>query len=489
MQTTSTRAVLTPEARRLEAFFSRPKPLIGAILSLVVFNVILYHRGLSLSLVQDDYFYLRSLMDFRLDSFFDYLKLLTLRGRPLTVEFYFALNRLIFGLNPFGFHLSNMIVHLCNVILCFCLVSRLTDSRAAGFLGALFFSTRIGQASPIYHFSLITQSGTFFFFSLTFLLHLQYQRARKPLWLVVSSISFVALARSNLNGLMFPFCITLYEVCLARDFNPKKLIPKIAKEQWPYYLLSLLLFKYSIAIFQAPEAAQFYKTSIGIHVLKNVMYYILTLSNLSYLYFNLLFAHALIVGAAAALLALTALVLLRSHVIRFFKEAPETIRVLGFGVTFYFINLVPFLFFERYGRLDYNIIPSLGIALILGYMVMRFWPRLYSLFLFVIPVLAVAAVIKLTNVEKQEGIIYKSKIVERIVGLIEAEDPGHERIRTIIVENATPLVRVSTSEERGYEVQFGHPLEVKFFDGSSPYVTTAETFVIQAAEPNFYVKR
>jgi hypothetical protein len=488
MQTTSSSPVLTPEARRLEGFISRPGPLTGAILSLLAFNVILYHKGLSLSLVQDDYFFLHIVMNFPLDTFVGYLKLLAVRGRPVTQEFYFAINQLIFGLNPFGYHLSNMIVHLCNVILCFCLVSRLAESRAAGFLGALFFSTRVGQTSPIYHVCLVSQSGTCLFFFLTFLLHLQYKRARKPLWLVASSISFVALARSNLNGLMFPFCITLYEVCRARDFNPKKLIPKIAKEQWPYYLLLLLLFKYSIAIFQAPETAPFYKTSIGVHVLKNVMYYMITLFNMSYLYFEVLFTHVLIVGILAALLTAAVLLLLRSHVIRFFKENPETVRVLGFGAAFYFLNLAPFIFFEKYAKLDYNIIPSLGMALILGYVVTRFWPRLYSLFLFVIPVLAVAAVVKLTNVERREGIIYKSEIVEKVVDLIEAEDAGDERIRTVIVENATPLVRVSTSEHRGYEVEFGRPLEVKFFAGSSPYVTTAETLVIQAAEPNFYVK-
>lgn len=151
-------------------------------------------------------------------------------GSGETLNFYrplatlsFSLDYRIWKFNPFGYHLFNVILHILSGILAFFILNKLFSSAKLSFISALLFLVHPINSEAVNYVSNRTDLLMLVFFLAAFYSYVFYRQKGKPVFLVLSYLSYVCTILSKEMGLILPVFILIYEFTFSK--HKKKITP------------------------------------------------------------------------------------------------------------------------------------------------------------------------------------------------------------------------------------------------------------------------
>lgn len=289
-------------------------------------------------------------------------------------KIYFNLMYSVFWLNQVVYHLVSTFLHLSIVILFFLLARKILKNNLLSLGAAFLFLLMSGYLEAVFW---ISSSG--FLFSCAFvlsslLLFIEWNESKKLVYYLGAFIFFLFSLFFHDLGIVTPFLMVLYAV-----FQEGVSIKKLGKNT--YYLLLTL----PSLLYVGVKLLQFDFTSINyfrlpINVIVNFFGYILTtiFGSVSIPFYRLL---EKISSGNMLLSILLAIVMFASLLFVFVFTAKyidkEEKRIWNFGIWFFALGLIPFLFIERFSP-SYSYLASMGIILILVVMIKKLYGYLLT---------------------------------------------------------------------------------------------------------------
>ena len=153
--------------------------------------------------------------------------------RPLTTLSY-AVNYRFNKLNSFGYHLVNVLLHSANAILLFLLLYCIMGDILLSFFAALFFAVHPIQTEAVAWISGRSSVQFLLFYLASLLLYIKYSRAGKPVFIILSILSFVVALFSKEMAVTLPLVLILYDA----HFEKKGTVRRNIAAYAPYFILS-----------------------------------------------------------------------------------------------------------------------------------------------------------------------------------------------------------------------------------------------------------
>lgn len=129
--------------------------------------------------------------------------------RPLTTQFYFFINNLLFGFNPIPFRTEALAVHLLNSFLVYKLVLKLDNKRPIAILSSLFYGISAIHFLSLFYISSFQQIGRAFFMLSSMILFLKFLEDKKKLFYTGSLLTFVLALLSKETSIVLPFLLAV----------------------------------------------------------------------------------------------------------------------------------------------------------------------------------------------------------------------------------------------------------------------------------------
>lgn len=289
--------------------------------------------------------------------------------RPV-INTFWALEFQLWGENPKGYHITNIILHAFLSLLFYNLCLKILGSEAASFFSALIFASH-----PIHTENVAWITGVGYiicaiFIVLSLLFYIRFTDRQSMASLILSVASFTLAVFSMEYALMFPFIIIAYEFLIKRRMIKIKIL-------LPFILIPLLYLA-------ARELIVISHNSSGISIYSRI----LTSSVILVKYLNAFFSpYALNVLydiqpvstllGKKVILSIFILIAIASLMIYFYKKENRAF----FALLWFFIILFPaanivIVLKPQMMSLRYLYIPSIGLAMLLGIYVEKFFSRL-----------------------------------------------------------------------------------------------------------------
>lgn len=284
------------------------------------------------------------------------------RYYPLTLT-NFWMQRRLWDLNPLPYHAVNIVFHAASAVLIFFLLRRL-NVRGAWVAAALWGVHPVNVESVAWVTELKnTQSGFFFFLSLLFFL--RFERNEKRLWFVLALVSFAAALSSKPSTVILPFVLLLLAWWQRGQLRKTDLVRAA-----PFFALSVGMSLLTIAeqrgqIDRAPQDWTLSITERLIVASKALWFYaakVLWPVKLSFIYPR----WQTNADSLSSFIPLVGIVVVGGILWRFRKQFWA--RVVSFGLGYYVVALLPVLgffdiYFFRYSFVadHFQYLASLGI--------------------------------------------------------------------------------------------------------------------------------
>ena len=298
--------------------------------------------------------------------------------RPLML-FGYLLCRQLFGPRPLAFHLVNVLLNLLVVLLLFLVTRRMFNDRSLALVAAGLFALHPIHSESVAWIAAVTDLQLTFFYLLTFWFFLGLARVsgRKLVLSELSMLMSFALALlAKEPAVTLAVLATLYEHFCREDRKQTSLEAKL----WRYAPLWLVVVVYLIvrANFVGGLSSRVQRPDMGLNaiILSAValagqyvrkLFWPAKLCVFYAFHMSTSFSDPRVVGGAAALAGLAFL----------FVFFWNRVRLVSFGLLFFFLNLVPVLnarwmaanvFAERYLYL-----PSIGFCWVMGWAGTALW--------------------------------------------------------------------------------------------------------------------
>ena len=347
-----------------------------AILAFIILalGIFLYQRFLNFYFFQDDFFLLRISNIHNTSSLVDAFKFRPdiVGYRPITINIYFSLSKLIFGLNPVAFRLITFTFFLLTFLLITKLFSKISKNIGIGLLTATFW-----LLSSIHFMSITWISASYqifgtFFFLLTSLSLIKYLGSYKPFYYIQTLVFFLITLGS------FEFAVTwplLFGFFILNNNNLKKTI----KILWPFFLIVFTYLFLRFIYIKVPEIEE-YKFVISPEAVKTFVWYIFWTLNIpdefkKQVVGNLIFLNEKfqidfwqlilksILGSAFVLILSLAVPIYRIST----KKLLLNLKLPMFGFAWFSFTILPVLFLPNHNFLYYLTLPSIGIYFTIAY--------------------------------------------------------------------------------------------------------------------------
>lgn len=202
-----------------------------AIGSLILFSILLFYSALGHHFSGDDYTWFRWAMTATLsdipryfvdsDAFF---------YRPLTKTAYYGLYTLFGDGQPVFYHLVNLSLHFASTLLVFSIVTIISKKRFVAYTAALLFLVHPIHAENIFWVSGLSSVMSGFFYLMSVLSMLQFDRMKKSyrwLWLAGSLLAFALALSSYEMSMTLPGVLLVYFAVNRSLYNPAVVVTKI----------------------------------------------------------------------------------------------------------------------------------------------------------------------------------------------------------------------------------------------------------------------
>jgi protein O-mannosyl-transferase len=152
---------------------------------------------------------------------------------PVTFISY-ALDYKMHGFDPFYFRLTNLLLHLLNIILVLLLSAQLLKKLHPALLLDFLFAVHPANVDSVAWISGRSNLLSALFFLLTLISYMKYVQQNKPVFLLISVVTFIFSLLSKSSGVMLPFTLLLIDF-----LQHRKLSPRVVLEKIPFLVISL----------------------------------------------------------------------------------------------------------------------------------------------------------------------------------------------------------------------------------------------------------
>jgi hypothetical protein len=342
----------------MSRFFNRTNLVILLILGEIIF--LIFSPALKMYFARDDFAYFPMQNYGWLEAWRTFIPNPYWFYRPLSNPFFFFVNYKFFGLNANGYHAVILLLHLSNSIILYAILRRLNLNKPAALLGSTFYAASRIHLMSVYWISGSSEAiGTLFYFS-CFLGFVLYDRSGRIRWLMLSLVALTLGLLSREMLVTIPGVIGLYLIFYKPWTGFIKKIVELFVHIWPYLLIvGLYVFIY-VQVIHLPTGsyARVYEL---IPTLKTLIKYTATIFITSADKNNLLSPLNTLIVFRVAIVVLGFLGLL---MIFWKKKRRALLRPYLFGISWFYLTMLPFIFIPDHAYPYYLTIPSLGIALI-----------------------------------------------------------------------------------------------------------------------------
>lgn len=198
-------------------------------------TIFVFHSIFYINFTADDYFVLQMV---KTKNFTSFIRLfLPLQNvvyyRPLGIQLYFWLSKVVFAMNPFPYHLLGFFIHTMNIFLVFLIIKKITASKLSAFMATFLYGI------SVVHFLSLAWVVNFSYLLVTFFYFLAFF-----LWLESKTYPFLLVVSLGLltNELMITLPIVLFFYSILFNKKSRSLIPASGLVL-VYFLLRFLFFK------------------------------------------------------------------------------------------------------------------------------------------------------------------------------------------------------------------------------------------------------
>ncbi|MBI2902336.1 MAG: glycosyltransferase family 39 protein [Candidatus Methylomirabilis oxyfera] len=160
-----------------------------------------------------------------------------------------AIDYTLWGPNPFGGHLTNLLLNVVNGMLVYGIAARLSPSPTRGFglLAGLLFALHPLHPEAVHWLVGRTELIVACFALLSILLYLTFVERGRPVWWLLSILTFLLALGSKETAVVVPFALTLYQLFFPASGPDRRRYGGVVRLV-PYYLLLVVYFAVRKAI-------------------------------------------------------------------------------------------------------------------------------------------------------------------------------------------------------------------------------------------------
>ncbi|MEO1212502.1 MAG: tetratricopeptide repeat protein [Bacteroidota bacterium] len=259
-----------------------------------------------------------------------------------------ALDYRVSGKEALFYHFHNLLLHLLNTALVYIFIFRLSQKNRIATISSLLFAIHPMHIESIAWISARKDVLYSFYFLLSLIIYLKYLslKDRKALWYILTLVSFSLSILAKAMAVILPLILLLIDYLAGRKDLKKMLIEKL-----PFFILSGI-FGYLAILAQEEAGAVANPGSISfINSISTAAYSLLMYAGKALIPLHLSAFHPYPVELGTSLpffYYLTTPFLLL--ILFFFRKALIQNKMLGFGIGFFVISLIPVLQFLPVGN-------------------------------------------------------------------------------------------------------------------------------------------
>lgn len=351
-------------------------PLLFALAFLLA--LYLYMPSLDFYFFQDDFFEINISKAHSLREYLEFFRPRSdiIAYRPISLQNYFFISSNLFGASPIGFRLITFVLFFLSSFLIVKVIGKITKSVQVGFLTAIFW-----LLSSI-HFMAISWIaaayniiGTFFWL-LTSFIFIKFIESGKHWLYLLSIVSFFLTIGSYEFSVTWPAILGFYYL-----FVLKKPLTRGVKIFLPFILIALVYLAARLLFIKVPQIPE-YVVTFNLDSLKAFFWYILWSFNIpeefkKQIVDNLLSFNPIFLAEFWILVTITFIgmlwILVLGVALPIYQIIKKRIivssRFLAFGILWFTVAIFPVLFLPYHTFTMYLTLASIGIYLMIAYLV------------------------------------------------------------------------------------------------------------------------
>lgn len=200
-----------------------------SFLILFFVTLIIYYKSLFGSFIFDDVIVILQEPLLKKENFFDFLKELPFRERPIRL-LTFYLDRQIWGLNPFGYRFTNLVIHIGNGCLLYYVLQRLTFKKEVAFIATAIFLWHFANPATVCYVTGRKDLLGFSFVIISIIFLMGYKNDKRLSKMFLSAIFFLFAIFTKEMFITYPLIVFVYLYVVEGRKIPSK-----------YLLLTMLL--------------------------------------------------------------------------------------------------------------------------------------------------------------------------------------------------------------------------------------------------------
>jgi len=336
------------------------------VLSSIFLSFLVYKSSITAYFFQDDWFSLKISNAKTLTDFFGFFipRKDVIYYRPLGMQLPFFIWRSLFGINPLPFHAVVFITHAVNIALVYLLIRLIRVDTFTALLASFMYGV------SAVHYTTMFWSATYafvlgpFFLFLSFILYLlSVRRKSRNIHLLSIGIFILSILTNEITAVLLPILLAYQLYIKKLDF--KRLLP--------YFISVTSLFFLRFLMFPPPVSGS-YEIGLSKEILLNLRAYFLWSFNLpeeiKAQFVNLLSLNPQFVkdfNRYFWLFAATFFISIMAYVvvpfITMIGKKDRRSNLFLFGISWFFIGLLPVIFFTQHSFSYYLSISLVGLLL------------------------------------------------------------------------------------------------------------------------------
>ena len=391
--------------------------------------------------------------------------------RPLSVQTYFFTLWKLFGANSVPYHLVNLLFFSIEAILLFFILKEMCHSLLVSFLTVLIYITRTAHTGIVYFVS--GGAGEFImgmFVLLSFLSYLYFKKVEKRKFFVLSVFFYILALWSKETAVFLPFLILLYDI-ISKKITLKNIKKSAIKNKIFLAVMGIYMILHFFVLPTLSEIGTHKIDLIGNHILPNLRFFFFgsfdewlwrnAATDISF--FPLFFTFILCILA----------ILSKINVNNYEKKS------ITFGLAWYFIFMLPFIFLENI-RVPYYIHLSVaGLAIIISVISVKIYEKIKEnskttakliIGLFIV-LLVIFSYIRVNEFYLQSDIYEMQELTKNCINTFESNINNFDKDKTLVVfqdkriQNniGIGLVELGMCNGNILRILFNEDIRIKFY--------------------------
>ncbi|MDP2632911.1 MAG: hypothetical protein Q8P25_04305 [Candidatus Curtissbacteria bacterium] len=375
-----------------------------AIFSLSLFlSIYLFHKSIDLYFFQDDFFEINISDANNMSRYLSFFKFRDdiIAYRPITLQNYFFVSGELFGLNPAGFRLVTFVFFLADAFLISKVIAKITQNSKVGLMTAsLWLTSAIHFMALSWIAAAYNILGTFFWL-LTAYLYLKFQQSKKGIFFLFSFLAYLLAIGSFEFSITWPIIFAAYSFVILKN-KPGTIIKHFS----PFVAVTVLYLILRLLLIKVPQIEE-YKIALNLDSVKALFWYFLwtfnipeefkkqIINNLIFFRERFLIDYWFLVSVSSIGALWTVVLAIGVPLYRNYKrEISVKWKFILFCLFWFAVGISPVLLLPNHNFAMYLTLSSIGIYMLIAYLLVKNSQRAILIFSFVLFVLSSAFTVR-----------------------------------------------------------------------------------------------